>query len=149
MTEAAENISLDDTAVSVAEPLRTHPMSLAVKAANSLQNALFPMAAVFFSQRDEPWAIYAALGIGLLVALMSAGFGYVAWRRLTYTVGEEDIRVESGVLSRAARSVPFERIQDVSLEQSLIPRLLRLASGKLERGSGAGEGLALKCLSEQ
>ncbi len=148
MTEAAENISLDDTAVSVAEPLRTHPMSLAVKAANSLQNALFPMAAVFFSQRDEPWAIYAALGIGLLVALMSAGFGYVAWRRLTYTVGEEDIRVESGVLSRAARSVPFERIQDVSLEQSLIPRLLGLVSVKFETGAGGGEDLALKFLSE-
>ena len=29
--------------------------------------------------------------------------------------GENDIRVESGIISRAARSVPYERIQDVSL----------------------------------
>ncbi|PHQ70438.1 MAG: hypothetical protein COB97_04930, partial [Paracoccus sp.] len=60
----------------------------------------------------------------LLVVGANILFAYLRWTKLTYTVGDADIRVESGVLSRAARSVPYERIQDVSLEQKPLPRRL-------------------------
>ncbi len=131
------------------EPKRTDPLSFAVRAVASLQNAIVPMIAVYFATNDEPWAFAAALGIGALIAALSAGGAYLTWRRLTYTVGAEDIRVESGILSRAARSVPYERIQDVSLEQSLIPRFFGLVQVKFETGAGGGEDLALSFLSEE
>ena len=86
-------------------------------------------------------AITAIIGFNFL-------FSYLSWRRLTYSVGEQDIRVESGVLSRAARSVPYERIQDVSLEQKFVPRLFGLVEVKFETGSGGGEDLSLTYLSE-
>ncbi|MFZ1743019.1 MAG: PH domain-containing protein [Pontixanthobacter sp.] len=130
------------------QALRTNPLSFAVKAVAGLQNSLVPMVFVFISMRDEPWAILAALAIGLAIAGFSAAASYLQWSRLTYMVGEEDIRVESGILSRAARSVPFERIQDVSLEQSLIPRLFGLVQVKFETGAGGGDDLALSYLSE-
>ena len=56
--------------------------------------------------------------------------------------------MESGVLSRAARSVPFERIQDISLEQSLVPRMLGLVSVKFETGAGGADDLALQYLTQ-
>lgn len=143
----SETVSLPAESLT-ARPLRTHPLSFAVGAVQSLRQSLFPMVAAFFALRDHSWAILAALGVGLAIAAVSAGFAYIAWRRLTYTVGAEDIRVESGVLSRAARSVPFERIQDISLEQQLIPRLLGLVAVKFETGAGGADDLALTYLSE-
>ena len=130
------------------EALRTHPLSLAVRAGESVRQSLFPMVAAFLALRDNSWAIFAALGVGLAIAALSAGFAYLGWRRLTYTVGAEDIRVESGVLSRAARSVPFERVQDISLEQSLVPRMLGLVSVKFETGAGGADDLALQYLTQ-
>ena len=129
-------------------PRHTHVLGFAVKAVQGMQNAVVPMAAAYFSMRDQPWAIFAALGIGALIGLLSAGASYLGWRRLTYTVGAEDIRVESGILSRAARSVPYERIQDVSIEQGLIPRLFGLVQVKFETGAGGKDDLALSFLTE-
>ena len=78
---------------------------------------------------------------------MSFGFAWLGWRRLTYLTSAEDIRVEHGLLSRSARSVPYERIQDVSIEQKWLPRLLGLAEVKFETGAGGKEEISLAYLS--
>lgn len=106
------------------------------------------MVAVGYSMREETFGLFAALGLGVIIAAFGVGAAYLRWRRLTYIVGETDIRVESGILSRAARSVPFERIQDVSLEQTLIPRLLGLVQVRFETGAGGKDELSLQYLSE-
>ncbi|MEP6392739.1 MAG: PH domain-containing protein, partial [Alteripontixanthobacter sp.] len=128
---------------------RTHPLSFAVGTINGLRNAVLPIAAVLYSMRGESYVLPAALGIGLLVVLLNGGISYLQWRKLTYRVGEADIRVESGIVSRAARSVPYERIQDVSLEQALIPRLLGLVEVRFETGAGGGDELKLSYLTEE
>lgn len=92
-------------------------------------------------------AIY-FLPVVAVIVLANVGIAYLQWTRFTYTVAPNDIRVESGLLSRAARSVPYERIQDVSLEQKLVPRLLGLVEVKFETGAGGGDDLALSYLSE-
>ncbi len=148
MSEAVAARDENASSKPVADPRRTHPLSFAVSALQALQNAIFPMVAVFFAMRDNPFAIFGALGIGLLIATLSAGFAYLGWLRFTYLVGDTDIRVESGILSRAARSVPYERIQDVSLEQKLFPRLLGLVQVKFETGAGGNEELSLRYLSD-
>jgi len=79
--------------------------------------------------------------------VIGTAISYTGWRRLTYTIGATDIRVESGVLSRSARSVPYERIQDVSLEAKLLPRLFGLVAVTFETGAGGGEDLALQYLT--
>lgn len=149
MSEAVTDQAAEAADIEPSEAKRTDPLSFAVRAVGSLQNAFVPMAAAYFSMRDTPWGLIAAIGIGALVVAVSAGFAFISWRKLTYTVGAEDIRVESGVISRAARSVPYERIQDVSLEQKLLPRFFGLVSVKFETGAGGGEDLALSFLSEE
>jgi len=130
------------------EPRNTAPLSVLVGTLSGLQNAVFPAIVAGFSARSSGFALLIGLGIGAVIALASAGFAYIRWKRLTYTIGEQDIRVESGVLSRSARSVPFERIQDVSLEQKLLPRLFGLVAVKFETGAGGGEDLSLTYLTE-
>lgn len=128
-------------------PQRTAPLSVVIGALGSIQNAILPALAIAFSGIGGSGRIGVALGVGVLAAVIGVTISYVGWRRLTYTIGEADIRVESGVFSRAARSVPYERIQDVSLEAKPLPRLLGLVAVKFETGAGGADDLALQYLT--
>lgn len=132
------------------EPRRTHPLSFAVKGAQVLPQLAVPLAFAGYSIVGSDHAGLAAKlalgGLAVIVAILLPS--WLQWRRFTYRIGETDIRVESGVLSRTARSVPFERIQDVSLEQKLVPRLLGLVEVKFETGAGGKDELALSWLPQ-
>lgn len=129
------------------EPLRTAPISVALGAIASVRSAIIPAIAIAFSGIGGSERLLVALGVGLAAAVIGTAISYIGWRRLTYTIGETDIRVESGVLSRSARSVPYERIQDISLEAKLLPRLFGLVAVKFETGAGGSEDLSLEFLT--
>lgn len=129
------------------EPRNTDPKTVFVGMLASAQNAIIPALAIGFGTAGT--GLLVALPIAAAIVAIGTLFSYIGWKRLTYTVGEADIRVESGVLSRSARSVPYERIQDVSLEQKLLPRLFGLVAVKFETGAGGGEDLSLSYLTEE
>lgn len=133
------------------EEKRTDPLTFIVKALVMLPQLLVPLLFVSYGMMDEGtgWKLLAA-PVSLAVFLAaSIAVSYLRWRRFTYRVGATDIKVESGLLSRTARSVPFERIQDVSLEQKFVPRLLGLVEVKFETGAGGKDELKLSYLSEE
>lgn len=127
---------------------RTAPIGLLVRLVDSARQSLIPAVGVFVVA-DE---VRESLGFLPLLALIMLVIGFVTWLgwwKTTYRVGEEDIRVESGIVSRQTRSVPYERIQDVSLEQPLIARAFDLVRVKFETGAGGGEDLNLAFVSEE
>jgi putative membrane protein len=82
--------------------------------------------------------------IGLIVFTIVGVALY--WTRFEYRVGVDDIRIDSGIVSRTHRSIPFDRIQDVDITQGPLQRLLGLAKVTFETGggstaSGAEEGV--------
>lgn len=129
-------------------PRRTAPVGLLVSAIGSLRQSVIPIAAGFFALRDQMSGLGAIAAVALAVVAINMGIAWLAWLRRTYTTGAEDIRVESGIVSRAARSVPYERIQDVSLEQKFLPRLFGLVEVKFETGAGGADDLKLSYLTE-
>ena len=132
---------------STPQGLNTDPKTVVVGLLASVQNAILPTLAITFGTGGI--GTFVAIPVAAAIIIIGTFFSYISWKRLTYTIGQADIRVESGVLSRAARSVPYERIQDVSLEQKLLPRLLGLVAVKFETGAGGGEDLALAYLTEE
>ena len=132
-----------------AVPQRTAIKGLLVRGFDGLRTGVLPLAILVFTMREDGvLALFVGLGMVAVVIVASIALSLLGWLRLTYTVGVDDIRVESGLLSRTARSVPYERIQDISLEQKLVPRLLGLVAVKFETGAGAGEDLSLQYLTE-
>lgn len=129
---------------------RTDPRGLIARAAESLRRGLLPLVALAFTMRSE-MADYPLLAVAAaaLVLTASLAIAWLRWTRLTYTVGVDDIRVDSGLVARAARAVPYERIQDVSLEQALIPRLFGLVEVRFETGAGGKDELKLAYLSQE
>ena len=132
----------------LAKPRRTNPKTFAIKAIEYLVQLAVPVSVAGYTMIDDSGRIPVAV-VAIILALLVAvniALSYLAWYRLTYTVGAEDIRVEAGILNRTARSVPFERIQDVSLEEKLLPRLFGLTEVKFETGAGGGDDLTLSYL---
>jgi putative membrane protein len=108
----------------------------------NLQKSVLPVFAVMVGGREWGGAgvIVAAIILFLLINGLVAWF---TWRHHRYRIGSDDVRVERGLISRSARSVPYERIQDVSLEEALIPRLLGLVEVRFETGAGGKDEVKL------
>ncbi|RPF71320.1 PH domain-containing protein [Aurantiacibacter spongiae] len=132
---------------------RVNRLSVLAESVRALARSALPVLAIFVGSAAQdgqglsaiaPFAVPIVLGI---VAL-NLGGSWLRWWRLRYRIGANDVRVEQGVLSRTARSVPYDRIQDVSLEQKLIPRLLGLVEVRFETGAGGKDELKLAYVTE-
>ena len=131
-------------------PRRTDPRTFLVHTVQTLPNLILPIGALAFALRNKSdLSILAVLGLAVLFLGIRASFTFLAWYRQTYRVGENDIRLETGVLSRAARSVPYDRIQDVSLEQGFVARLFGLTEVKFETGAGGSDEIKLAYLTDE
>ncbi|MGB3165361.1 MAG: PH domain-containing protein [Alteraurantiacibacter sp.] len=136
----------------IGEWSRVDRLSVAVSTLKIAAQALIPLAFVSFSAfgaggADGLVPLLSSFGVLLILAGVAA-VGWLQWYRTQYRIGENDIRLEQGVISRSARSVPYDRIQDVSLEQKLLPRLLGLVEVKFETGAGGKDELALAYVRE-
>lgn len=121
---------------------RLHISGLLVGFVSGLPQLVFPMVAAIFGVRkaDNPVLIPIVIAAVLIFSLF---FRWLAWLRFQYFVGEHDIRVEKGILNRTARSIPYERIQDVSIEQKPLARMMGLGEVKFETGGGDGDDAKL------
>ena len=129
---------------------RTDSIGVVVGALSDLRKAIIPGIAVLvgLATRDNvPMVAIPLLIVALFVLPPVTAFAKWWFRR--YRTGPEDIRVESGVLAREARSVPYERIQDVSLSETLLSRLFGLVEVRFETGAGGKDDLTLAYLTKE
>ncbi|WP_239804706.1 PH domain-containing protein [Croceicoccus hydrothermalis] len=123
--------------------MRTHPYGIAVRAAKGVwQGMLGIVALAFGAMRDDvpDWVIWIA---PVIIVIAVVGGAWIAWRQLGYRVGADDIRVERGLINKEARSIPYDRIQDVSLSETLLSRLFGLVEVQFETGAGGKEEVTL------
>ena len=116
---------------------RLHPatLALAVVALGPKSLNFLPAVAALGFTGNWIW-IVPAIGAFLLISLLAAWF---QWLRFRFLVGDDEVVIESGVFARQHRTIPFDRIQDVSIEQGLISRALGIAKVGFETGAGGKE----------
>ncbi len=79
-------------------------------------------------------------GMALLSVVMLF-FSWLRWRSFTYQILPGQVVITRGLIKRTRRSIPAQRIQDVSIKQGLLSRLIGLAEVRIETGGGeADEG---------
>ena len=117
-------------------PERLHPLYLLTGLGKSVKGAWGLLAAAAVLGAQNRWLLVILLGIGF--AALSIGGLLLKWLKLEYRVGPDEIRIDSGFLSRTSRAIPFDRVTDVDLEQGPLHRLFGLARVRLETGASAG-----------
>jgi putative membrane protein len=113
---------------------RVHPGTILLRFIKEMPSTVvaLPAALSFMSDKGLTRFLYYAAAIGVVVIF----FNWLAWSRYRYGVGEREIVIEKGILNRTRRSIPFDRIQDVDIERSLLARIFGLAKVRVETGAG-------------
>ncbi len=116
---------------------RLSPASLALSVVRLGPRSLnfLPAVAALGYTGNWIWIVPAILAF----ILISLAFAWLNWLRFRFLVGDDEVVIESGVLSRQHRTIPFDRIQDVSIEQGLVARALGIAKVGFETGAGGKE----------
>ncbi len=117
-------------------PERLHPLYLLTGLGQAFRGAWGLAAAGAVLATQGRWWIVAVMGV--LFVAFSIGSLFLRWLKLEYRVGADELRIDSGWLSRTSRAIPFDRVTDVDLEQGPLHRLFGLARVKLETGASAG-----------
>lgn len=125
-------ISPDDSAVG--PPERLHPLYLLKGVRRSLRSLGGAYALIAYLAVSGRWTTAVIAAIAIL--LLGIGGSIFYWARFQFRVGQHEIRIDSGVISRTHRSIPFDRIQDVDIVQGPLARLLGLAEVKFDTGGG-------------
>jgi len=109
---------------------RLHPMSWLFVLLQQLRQFIVPLIAAFFfgGDRNELWPL---IGVGVLALV-------AVWRYFTYRYGltADALVVRSGLLERSVRVIPFARIHNVALQQSLLHRVFGVAEVRMESAGG-------------
>lgn len=133
--------------VTETQGLRTHPLTGVV------QGALWAIAASFglvSSMSGGGWgslspilsaliAVVAGLLLGMLV-------GFLSWRFTRYVIDGTELRINSGIITKSSRRIPYERIQSVDIAEPLVARIFGLAELRIEMAGGKSSRTSLRFL---
>lgn len=114
---------------------RLHPATFVTRTIRSLPQYMVGLPALVGLMSDTDFQIL--LLVAAAGAAAAAIGAYLFWKRFEYSVGAREIVIESGVLHRQRRVIPFDRIQDIDIEQGLLSRLFGTAKVRIETGGGA------------
>lgn len=123
---------------------RLHPAALAIALARGAPQFVLAVPALAYFAADFPLGVAIALaGAGLLISMAIA---WLVWSRFRYGAGEAEFVIESGVLARNRRAIPYDRVQDVSISRPLLARLFGVAVVTIETGGGGKDEAELNCV---
>lgn len=119
---------------------RLHPASILILALQQGKALIAAIATIILTRTGERAergmmiVEIVAAGIGLL-AFVPAILRYIA---LKYRIADGVFTLHSGLMFRQTRTIPLERIQNVSLKRTLLQRLLGVSTVQIETASGTG-----------
>jgi putative membrane protein len=118
------------TAPTQAEPTadrRLHPMSWLFVLIQQLKQFILPLLALVFLGRGDRNELWSLIGVAVLVLL-------ALWRYATYRygIGANGLVIRSGLFTRSLRVIPFVRIQNVAVQQTVLHRMFGVAEVRLE-----------------
>jgi len=110
---------------------RLHPLSWLFVLLQQLQQFVVPLLALVLFGRGDRNALWPLIGVGVLVVT-----SIVHSLTYRYRIEADSLVVRSGLLQRSLRQIPFARIHNVAVHQSLLHRLFGVAEVRLESAGG-------------
>ncbi|WP_082234796.1 PH domain-containing protein [Halobacillus massiliensis] len=116
------------------EPKRLHPVSAFIHFLKGLKDAILPLVALLFINRNPEEGFLGFLpyiiGGTLLVIILISGI--IRWMRFTYRIEEGELRIEHGLLLKKKRYIPIERIQSLDFSEGILHRPFKLVKVTVE-----------------
>ena len=113
---------------------RVHPLSPLLRVGVLLVVAVL----AGWRQMLEEFEPISALVMGLAFVVVGGTYGVLSWWFTRFRIGEEELRIDSGVLLRRQRRIRIERLQGVDVVQPLLARVFGMAELRFEVAGGSG-----------
>ena len=95
--------------------------------------------------RDIGLALAGFIAVCAVVWLVSG----VWWRQMGYQLGEEELTLRRGVISKQQRTARYDRTQAVDVVEPVIARLFRLAAVRVETAGGQSSAIEIAFLAKR
>ncbi|PXA99928.1 hypothetical protein DMC47_00895 [Nostoc sp. 3335mG] len=115
-------------------PRRLHPGTILLRVVTQAPQQVAGLVALAAAMRKG--GLWLVLGVVGALAIIAIVVTWARWRSFTYTIADGALQIAEGIVHRKRRSIPFERIQDVSIDQKLLSRPFGLARVRIETGGG-------------
>lgn len=113
---------------------RLHPFTLLYRLVVALPNAALPIIFVLYSGNNGEWAyIFISMFLGFFI-LPGILLNYYYF---DYSITEQEVVIKSGVLSKKERHIKIERIQNITITQNFLHKLMGIAKVQLETAGDA------------
>jgi len=111
---------------------RLHPLSWLFVLLQQLKQFLLPVLILLLFGAGDGRQLWGLIAVAILVLV--ALWQYATFR---YRIESDSLIVRSGLLERRLRQIPFARIHNVALQQSVLHRIFGVAEIRLESAGGS------------
>ncbi|MBS1786485.1 MAG: PH domain-containing protein [Acidobacteria bacterium] len=119
---------------------RLHPLTLVIGLTRYVRALIPALALLLFGNR------WAGLPV-VFVTVIGLGGTLIKYFSFRYRIEGNELITQEGLLERRQRNIPLERIQEISVEQGVLHRLLSVVDAKIETGSGHGTEARLSVIT--
>ena len=113
---------------------RQHPLKILVNLYRSIRYMIIPYTFLLFNEikagtGEQPYWVY---GLAVVISVSIFLWSIIAWWKDTYQINETAIMIQKGVFTTTHRTIPMERITNISLEQTWTDRIARSTTIELQ-----------------
>jgi uncharacterized membrane protein YdbT with pleckstrin-like domain len=96
---------------------------------------------IFLPDDSDTWQIvlYVIFGIAVLLVLWLTIWPWIVWRTQHYVFTNERVILQYGVFRRERRDIPLQRVNDHTMNQTLIDRFFRCGTLTIESAGERGQ----------
>ena len=102
-----------------------------------------------FVLRPKRTTLYSLVWVAVILSLVSSVNSILSYFYSFFYVSEGELILEKGWLRRTRLSVPLDRIQTISFQQSFIHRLFKVVSVEIDTAGSKGSEFSLQALSQE
>ncbi|MEN2769217.1 PH domain-containing protein [Ornithinibacillus xuwenensis] len=124
----------------MSNPMRLHPVTIVFNLIKGIKDSIFLFVLAFVTLFDG-YLLYAILAILVLLTVIFLT-SILSWRRFTYLIEGDELRLEYGIFVRKKRFISKNRIQSIDLTQSIIHRIFKLVKVEIETAGTGSEAEA-------
>lgn len=121
------------------ETKRLHPLTLVYRSLMSLPNLAIPIIVVLYTGNSGDWnyiLISMFLGFFVLPAIL------LNYYYFNYTITNKELIICSGIFSKKERHIKIDRIQNITITQNFLHKILQIAKVQIETaGDSKTEGV--------
>ncbi|WP_165953103.1 PH domain-containing protein [Pedobacter changchengzhani] len=134
------------------KPQRQSAFGIIIMAAHTvvkLGKAFGVLIILAFVKTPSNYLAYMVLGIGLII-LLSFVFAYLWYINFTFFLDQtkQEFVVNKGIFNRDQVTIPFNKIQQVNINQSILQKIIGVYGLKIDTAGSNGEEVSIKAIDE-